>query len=152
MRRQNVLLMLSVLMNVGLVLYLFLGTGPTILVPEALGQNRASYGGGYAVASAEISNTREALYLISNAEKRMVLYAVETGRGSRVVPLGARDLREDFGENLAGDLIMVPGAVSTSSEAMYVIDPVGKRMIAYGYSGRKVEILGAREFEQDFKQ
>lgn len=151
MRWKNLLVMLSVVLNLGLLGYLVVGTGqPPILISEGFAQNRAVAGGGYAATTASVTTSRQALWIIDNREKRLIVYLVPSGK-KRIEPLGARDLRRDFGENLAGELMVLPGQLSGQAEAVYVIDPVGKKLIGYYSKGKEIDIIGARNLELDFR-
>ena len=153
MKWKSMLVVLSVTLNVGLLAYLVMGPSyPTIFISEGYGQNRAVAGGGYAVTSANVTSSRQALWVIDNREKRMIVYLVGSGKKRGLEPIAARDLRRDFGEGLAGDLLMLPGEISSGVEAVYVIDPVGKKLIGYYSRGKRLELVGVRDLGQDFRQ
>ena len=152
MNRKNLLVTLSVALNVGLVVYLVFGGPDTVInLPAAYGQNRAVAGGGIVATTAEVSSTRQAIYIVDNREKRMNVYAFPSGRGG-LQAIGAVDLRSEkaFGAGLAGDVIMVPGRISSTNEVVYVIDPVGRKLIVYGSKGKGIEVLDARDLGKDF--
>jgi hypothetical protein len=148
------LVTLSVALNVGLLVYLVIGPGQTpLLVSESFGQNRAVAAGGYAATTANISSNRQALWIIDNREKRMIVYAFPPAKGHRLEPFAARDLRKDFGEDLAGELICLPGLLPGSDEAVYVMDPVGKKLIVYySRNGKDLEVVGSRDLGKDFRE
>jgi len=154
MRWKNVLMVVSVAVNVGVVAWLVFGpTQPAIFISEGYAQARAVTGGGYAATTGHVSSSREALWVIDNTEKRMLVYVFPSAKGRPLDLLGGRDLRKDFGENLAGELLIIGGEVSGGIDGMYVIDPVGKRLIAYGSrGGREIEVLGAANLAQDFNK
>jgi hypothetical protein len=147
---------LSLALNVGLLAVLLVGHGQpaAILVSESYGQNRAIAGGAYAATTAAISSNRQALWVIDNQEKRLVVYLFPSAVGRRLEPIAARDLRKDFGEALAGDLMCIPGALGTGAEdAVYVFDPVGKKLIVYcSKNGKDLEVIGGRDLAIDFKK
>jgi len=147
---------LSLALNVGLLAILLIGHGqpPAILISESYGQNRAIAGGGYAATTAAVSSNRQALWVIDNQEKRLIVYCFPSGVGRRMEVIGLRDLRKDFGPDLAGELMLIPGALGTGSEdAVYVIDPVGKKLIAYvSRNAREPEMLGGRDLANDFRK
>ena len=144
------------LVNAAVLVVLLIGHGqpPAILVSASYGQNRAIAGGAYAVTTAAVSTNRQALWVIDNQEKRMIVYLFPSAVGRRLDVIGARDLRKDFGPDVAGELMCIPGSLGSGSEdAVYVIDPVGKKMIAYvSHNGREPEMLGARDLAKDFKE
>lgn len=153
MKWKNLLMVVSVALNLALLSYLVLGPGqPAIFISESFAQNRAVAGGGYAVTTANVTSSKQALWVVDNREKRLIVYLFSGGSRKRLDLIGARDLRRDFGENLAGDVIILPGEISGGTEAVYVIDPVGKRLIAYGSHGKKVELLGTRDLGKDFRK
>jgi len=152
MKWKTMLVVVSVALNVGVVGYLiFAPAGTSFLLPESFAQNRAVAGGGYVATTADVSSTRQALYVVDNREKRMLVYSFPSGKGGLKV-IGALDLRsaKAFGETLAGDVMLVPGRVASTTEAVYIIDPVGKQMIAVASKGKKVEIVGAAKIGDDF--
>jgi hypothetical protein len=144
----------SVALNVGLLVYLVMGPGhPPILISESFGQNRAVAGGGYAATTANVTSNRQALWLIDNREKRMIVYLFPGTRGHRLEPIAARDLRKDFGEDLAGELICIPGQLPGAEEGVYVLDPVGKKLIVYySRNGKDLEVIGSRDLGKDFRE
>lgn len=153
MNWKNVLIAASVLLNVALVVYLATGHGPAVIVTPAFAQNRSVSGGGFAITSANITSSRTALYVINNVEKRMIVYAFPSARGRQIEGIAARDLRNDFGADLAGDLLIVPGLIEGNTDAVYVVDPVGKRLVVYNCrgSGKEVDVIGTRDLDKDFK-
>ena len=152
MNWKNGVLVVSVVANVALVLYLVLGTSPVIVTP-VYGQQRVASGGGYTMTTADITSSRKALWIIDSTEKRMIVYAFPASRGKNLDGISERDLRKDFGENLAGELLVVQGATSSNTEAVYVVDTVGKKLIAYECrGGKEVEVIGTRDLAKDFRK
>ena len=156
MNWKNVVLALSVVLNVGLLVYLATGGGPNmtdIMMTRAFAQNRTVSGGGFVLTTANITSSRRALYVIDNTEKRMIVYAFPSARGQNIEGIASRDLRKDFDANLAGELLMVPGEIPGGTEAVYVLDPVGKRLIVYNCrgTGTMVDVIGKRELGADFR-
>ena len=149
MNWKSMVVVASVALNVGLVVYLVTGTGPDM----AFAQNRTVSGGGYVITTANITSSRMALYVIDNTEKRLIVYAFPPARGQNIEGIASRDLRKDFGENLAGELLMVPGVIEGNSDAVYVIDPVGKKMNIYNCrgTGKTVDLIGQRDLGKDFR-
>lgn len=158
MNWKTMLVVISVALNVGLVVYLCVAPGaPTIFVNQAGAQNRAITAGQYVATTADFNSSRAALWVIDNKEKRMLAYAFPsaiTGGGARqLMPIGGRDLRKDFGENLSGDLTMLPGRIQSDIEVVYVFDSVGKVLMAYASrNGKDVEFLAKRDLEKDFRE
>jgi len=154
MRLRNLVVAASVMLNVGLLAYLVFGPSePAIFISESFAQNRTVAGGGYAATTANVTTSKQALWLVDNREKRMIIYQFASGgRKKKLDPIGARDLRRDFGETLAGEVILLPGQVSSGTDAVYVIDPAGKKLVAYATEGKGIEVLGARNLDQDFRQ
>ena len=153
MKWKNMLVVLSVVLNAGLLGYLAFGTSqPAIFISESYGQNRAVAGGGYAATTANVTSSKQGLWVLDNREKRMIVYLVGSGKKRGLEPIAARDLRRDFGENLAGDLLVLPGEITSGVEAVYVIDPVGKKLIGYYSRGKNLEVVGVRDLGQDFRQ
>lgn len=153
MKWKSMLVIVSVTLNVGLLAYLVMGPShPTIFISESYGQNRAVAGGGYAATTANVTTSRQALWLVDNREKRLIVYLVGLGKKRGLDAIAARDLRRDFGEDLAGDLMVLPGEISSGVEAVYVIDPVGKKLISYYSRGKKLELVGMRNLGEDFRQ
>jgi len=148
------LVTVSVALNVGLLTYLVIGPShPPIFISESFGQNRAVAGGGYAATTANVTSNRQAIWIIDNREKRMIVYLFPAARGHQMEPVAARDLRKDFGEDLAGELICLPGQLPGGQEAVYVLDPVGKKLIAYySRNGKDVEVVGSRDLGKDFRE
>jgi len=152
MKGKDLLVGLSVVLNLGLLAYLLLGPGePPIFISTSFAQNRAVAGGGYAATTADVSSSRQALWVVDNREKRMIVYVFPSGK-KKLTPIAARDLRRDFGENLAGNIMLLPGEISGQAEAVYAIDPVGKKLIAYYSRGKDVEVAGVRNLDEDFKK
>ena len=147
MNWKNMLVTLSVALNVGLVVYL--AVAPSI--PTAFAQNRTVQAGGYTATTADVSSTRQALYIIDNREKRMNVYVFNPGKRG-LKPVQSIDLRgpKVFGAALAGDVKILPGRISSTTEAVYVIDPVGKKMVVFASKGRKVELVGIAALAKDF--
>ena len=154
MRLRNLVVAVSVLLNVGLLAYLVFGPSePAIFISESFGQNRTVAGGGYAATTANVTTSKQALWLIDNREKRLIIYQFAgSGRKRKLDGVAARDLRRDFGETLAGEVMLLPGQVSSGTDAVYVIDPVGKKLVAYATDGKSVEVFGARDLDQDFRK
>lgn len=154
MKWKNLLIVLSVALNVGLVVCLVTGpSGSGVFLPQSFAQNRAVSGGGYAATTADIRSSRQALWVVDNTEKRLILYDIPSiTKGVRIEILANRDLRRDFGADLAGDIMLLPGNVSGQAEAVYAIDAVGKKLIAYYSQGRGITVLGARDLGKDFKR
>ncbi|KPK99313.1 MAG: hypothetical protein AMK75_06750 [Planctomycetes bacterium SM23_65] len=153
MKWKSMFVVMSVMLNVGLLAYLVMGPShPTIFLSETYGQNRAVAGGGYAVTTANVTSSRQALWLVDNSEKRLIVYLVGSGKKRGLEPIAARDLRRDFGEDLAGDVLLVPGEISSGVEAVYVIDPVGKKLIGYFSRGKGLELVGLRNLGEDFRK
>ena len=152
MKWKSLILAASILVNVGLVSFVVLGHDPMtpVFISEAQAQLRSVGGGGYVVVAARSSSNDDAVWIIDNREKRLNIYQEHK---KSVVRVASVDLRAKFGANLAGDLIMMPAMISSSTEAVYVIDPVGKKMVAF-VLGRKgaVGTLGARDLDVDFKK
>ncbi len=150
MKVRNLILGASILLNVALVIWLATGHTPDM---PAFAQNRAVSGGGYAATTANITTSRQALFVVDNTEKRLIVYAFPSARGQNIEGIASRDLRKDFGENLAGDLLVLPGQIPGGTEAVYVIDPVGKKMIVYNCrgTGKEVDAIGNRDLGKDFR-
>jgi hypothetical protein len=154
MKAKNIVVAASILLNVALIVYLATGHTPDVILnAPAYGQNRAVSGGGYVGTTALMASNRQALYLIDNTEKRMILYGFPSGRGAALDGLASRDLRIDFGPNLAGDLMVLPGEITSGVEAVYVIDPVGKKLVVYSFrgTGKEIELMAQRDLSKDFK-
>ena len=153
MNWKNVLIAGSVLLNVALLAWLATGHAPDVMMTPAFAQNRSVSGGGFTITTANITSGRTALYVIDNTEKRMIVYAFPSARGRELEGIASRDLRRDFGENLAGDLLIVPGLIQGNTDAVYVLDPVNKKLVAYNCrgTGREVDVIGSRDLDKDFK-
>ena len=56
--------------------------------------------------------------------------------------------------SLAGDLLLLPGQIPGGTEAVYVIDPVGKKIVVYNCrgTGKEVDVIGARDLGKDFRE
>ena len=153
MNWKTILVVVSVALNIGLVIHLTSDAGDSMsFLPQAGAQNRAINEGGYSSTTAHISSSRQALWVVDNREKRLVMYTVPPGtRRRRVERIVGRSLRDDFGPELAGDVVLLPGRISSESEAVYAIDVVGKKLIAYYSDGDEIEIIGKRSLEKDFR-
>ncbi|HUW55480.1 MAG TPA: hypothetical protein VMZ92_02520 [Planctomycetota bacterium] len=153
MKWKNVLVVLSVVLNVALLGYLVVKPGmPPIFLPESYGQNRAVAAGGYAMTTANVTSSKQGLWILDNQEKRMIVYLVGSSKKRGLEAIAARDLRRDFGENLAGDLAVLPGEISSGVEAVYVLDPVGKKLIGYYSRGKELDVVGVIDLAQDFRR
>ena len=153
MKWKSLLVTLSVALNVGLIVYLVAGSADTVItLPAAFAQNRAVAGGGLAATTADVSSTRQALYVVDNREKRMNVYTFSSSGKGNLKPIGTVDLRSDkaFGPGLAGDVMLLPGRISSTTEAVYVIDPVGRKLIVFASKGKKLEVIGATDLGKDF--
>ncbi len=151
MNAKNLLLAGLVLLSVVLVVCLVQGRASNVFMMPAGAQNRAVSGGGYAATTANVTSSRQALWIVDNTEKTMLIYVFPaTGKGLQAVD--KRDLRVDFGADLAGEIMLIPGQVPGNIEVVYAIDPVGKRMVAYAYSdSRRSEILSKHDLGKEFK-
>jgi hypothetical protein len=157
MRKWERLLILALALgNVALLVHVLISPeGPSLFVSEAHGQNRALSAGTYAITTADITSSRAALWVVDNKEKRMLVYAFPSSvTDRRITPLGRVDLRRDFGADLAGDVVIIPGKISGEREAVYVLDVAGGRILAYIAEGGRNEIrlIGARNLDEDFKE
>ena len=152
MKWQNVLLASSILLNAVLAVSLMSGRAPDLGTP-AFGQNRAVSGGGITATTANITSSRQGLWVVDSTEKRMIVYAFPSARGKPLDVVGARDLAKDFGADLAGEVLMLPGEIPGGSEAVYVIDPVGKKLVAYNCrgTGKDVDVIGSADLGKDFR-
>ena len=151
---ERLLILLLMLTNAGLLIHVLTDSdAPTFVVQPAYGQNRAFAAGGYSVTTADLSSSRQALWVVDNREKRMMVYAFPASVGDRrLVPMGRVDLRHDFGADLVGDVYIIPGRISGESDAVYAFDVVGRRVIGYTAKRRnEILILGARNLDEDFK-
>ena len=151
---ERALILLLVLTNAGLLIHVLTGSdAPTFVVRPTYGQNRAFAAGGYSVTTANLTNSRQALWVVDNREKRMMVYAFPAAVGDRrLVPMGRVDLRRDFGPDLAGDVYVIPGKISGEADAVYAFDIIGRRVIGYSVKRRNdIRILGARNLDEDFK-
>ena len=153
MKWKNVLLASSVLLNAVLLVSLMMPGRAPDFGTAAFGQNRAVSGGGVTATTANITSSRQGLWVVDSTEKRMVVYAFPGARGKDLDLVGGRDLRKDFGD-LAGDVLLLPGQIPGGTEAVYVIDPVGKKIIAYNCrgTGREIDVIGRREMAKDFRE
>ena len=151
MNWKNLLIAGSVLLNVVLLVWLASGNAPSALMAPLDAQNRSVSAGGMSATTARVTSSRQALWVLDNTEKRLIVYAFPSARGKNLDIISGRDLRKDFGENLAGELLMLPGEIPGGTEAVYVIDPVGKKLIAFESRGSTVEPIGMRDLDKDFK-
>jgi len=155
---KNWVFVLSVGVNVAVLIYLVTGAGTTtLLVNPAQAQNRSVNIGQYAATTAHVTSSRAPLFLVDNRAKKMLVYSIgpTVKKGANNVKLhSVIDLTDDkqgFGKDLQGDVVLIPGEVTGQYEAVYAIDSVGKRLIAYaGQDKRGTMILGARNLETDF--
>ena len=61
-------------------------------------------------------------------------------------------VERDFGKEMAGEIVLLPLEVSSSAEAVAVIDTVGKKALIYvSYNQRPLEILGSINMGKDFR-
>ena len=151
MKWKSLILAASILVNVGLVCYVVLGHDPMtpVFISEAQAQLRTVRGGGYVVTSARTSSNSDAVWVIDNREKRLIIYEEQKKSIARMASV---DLRAKFGANV-GDLIMMPAMISSSTEAVYIIDPIGKKMVAFVLGRKGVGVIGrGRDLDVDFKK
>jgi hypothetical protein len=152
---KHMLVTLSVALNVGLVVFLVMGGPETqdFPFPAACAQNRSITAGGFSATTAEVSSSRQALYIVDNREKRMNVYVV-TSTKERMRPLATVDLKgpNAFGGDLAGEVVLIPGRISSTTEAVYAIDTAGRRMIIFYSNGKRLEVLTAVDLGRDFQQ
>jgi hypothetical protein len=150
MSARKMILTVVVVANFALLGYLVMGTAqPPIFIGDLQAQNRSINVGGYAMTTALVTGSRDGLWVIDNQEKRLIVYVPPSGK-KKLEPVAARDLRRDFGEGLAGELVILPGMISGSTGGVYVVDPVGKKLIVYYLKDNDLEILGMRDLGADF--
>lgn len=144
------ILAFSLLLNVLLLVDLIIGP----LIQEAVAQNRTtvSAGGGYVLAAARGSSSRQTLWVVDTREKRLIVYAPSSGARGPLVIVDVRDLSRDFGPEFTGDVVLLPFEVSDPMEAMAVVDTVGKKMIVYASPNfNRLEIVDSRDLAKEFR-
>ena len=105
-------------------------TAPSLIIGEALGQNRATAGGDYVVAAARTSSTSQLVYVVDVRLKRMAVYGNRPGTAG-LQPIDMQDINRAFPNGCSSELILQPFSLSDRAEAVAVIDTVNKQMVTF---------------------
>ncbi len=121
------------------------------MVEPAWGQNRATAGGDYVVASGRTSSSVQVMYVVDTRLKKMVVYGSRRGGRTDLTLLDGRNLEEDFPGGCSGQVLLQPFDVSDSVSAVSVLDVVNKKMVVFmSRNYGKLEVVGVADLGKDF--